>query len=107
MRSRVCSVEEVKKTSAARKKLSLLILQYILTFRIFIVSGYVLSLPLSYSLRADKLANPVIKQLQDLTQTKANSKNLAITYFYKSLSTYKSIITFIMMDNEVLVCFDI
>jgi hypothetical protein len=38
-----------------------LVLHFILTFWIFIVAGYVFSLPFPYSLRADKLPNSVIK----------------------------------------------
>jgi hypothetical protein len=57
-------MEEVKKTSEAEKKPYFLILHFILTFWIFIVSGYVLSVPLSYSLCADKLSNSVTKTVQ-------------------------------------------
>jgi hypothetical protein len=49
---------------AAQRKPCVLMLYFILTFWVFIVAGYVFSLPFSYSLRADKLSNSVIKTVK-------------------------------------------
>jgi hypothetical protein len=51
--------KKLKKTSGEQKKPTFLTLHLILTFWIFIVSCYVLSIPLSHSLCADKLSNSV------------------------------------------------
>jgi hypothetical protein len=86
----------------AYRKPSLLMLHFILTFWIFIVSGDVFSLPFSYSLCADKLSNSVMKTVTRLNPNESQQdKSFIIIYFYRSLSTWKFIISFIKIGNQI------